>query len=44
MYNFVGSTTLGLSVGVLLGVSIGEGTGWEELTSVGMVHERETVA
>ena len=28
MYNCVGSTILGLSVGIFLGGSIGDGTGW----------------
>ena len=30
LYNCVGSTVLGLYVGVLIGVSIGDITGWEE--------------
>ena len=36
VYNFVGSTVLGLSVGVLLGVNIGDGTGWEDIIFVSM--------
>ena len=30
VYNCVGSTMLGSSMGMLLGVSIGDSTGWEE--------------
>ena len=30
VYNCVGSTILGSSMGMLLGVSIGDSTGWEE--------------
>ena len=39
MYNCVGSTVLGSSVGVLLGVSPLGGTGWEERTTVGLSPE-----
>ena len=30
VYNCVGSTMLGLSMGMLLGVNIGDSTGWDE--------------
>ena len=36
MYNFVGSTVLGSSVGFFLGVSPKGSTGWEDRTRVGM--------
>ena len=43
MYNCVGSTIIGSPVGIFLGVSIGEGTGWEERMSFGLVPEGATV-
>ena len=43
MYICVGSMILDLSVGVLLGVSIGDGTRWEAQITVGMVPKGETV-
>ena len=36
VYNCVGSTVLGSSVGVLLGVSLGVETGWQERILVGL--------
>ena len=34
MYNYVGSTVLGSSVGALLGFRPGVNTGWEEMITV----------
>ena len=42
MYNFLGSTILGFSVGVLLGVSIGGGIGLQEWMPVGLAPEGVT--
>ena len=39
MYNCVGSTILGSYVVFFIGVSIGDGTLWEGLITVGLVPE-----
>ena len=43
MYNCVGSTILRSSMGIYLGVSIGDGTGWEGRMYLGLVPEGATV-
>ena len=44
VYSCVGSMVLGSPMGVLNGLSIGDGTGWEELIPVGMAPGEKTVA
>ena len=44
MYNFLGSTILGSSIGFFLLVSIGDDTGWEAWMPVGILPEEKTVA